>query len=168
AELLFQRPQLQAYRRLAEEQRLGRARYRAQPRHLAKRSQLLQPAALVVVARVRTHRRGVAAAAPPAGSDDGADERRATAAVPATAPRGPGGRCGAHSQAIESAGSWRVLSALERIILRDLINCIDIFALANAICAAMVGSRQKGADAWQTDTASRGWASRGWASRGCR
>src|SRR5690606_7887091 len=75
AELLFQRPQLQAYRRLAEEQRLGRARYRAQPRHLAKRSQLLQPAALVVVARVRTHRRGVAAAAPPAGSDDGADER---------------------------------------------------------------------------------------------
>src|SRR5690606_40050699 len=69
-------------------------------------------------------------AAPPVGSDDGADERRATAAVPATAPRGPGGRCGAHSQAIESAGSWCVLSALDRIILRDLINCIDIFALA--------------------------------------
>ena len=46
-ELALQRLQLQGHRRLAEVQRLGRARHRAQPRDLAERPQRLQAVGLV-------------------------------------------------------------------------------------------------------------------------
>ena len=54
AEVALQRLQLQGHRRLAQEQRLGRARHRAQPGDLAEGPQRLQAVALVV-------ERGVAA-----------------------------------------------------------------------------------------------------------
>ena len=50
AQFALQRLQLQGHRRLAEEQRLGRARHRTQARDLAERPQRLEAVALVVEA----------------------------------------------------------------------------------------------------------------------